>query len=567
MNFFTAFGFASDVYSFSIDFIKKLRGAEGNWEDFLYSIRKIVKATCKDYLQIIENSSDHKEIFFPMEYRKLLCDAVILSLEQNIAFEVTSVLPSEPDFPTTEKERLYTMLKDKLNHSFEYVLRSSLNDTEDQLNEFRKRIDDTTAILRSMHNSVEKIAPIEKKIEDIIPIIHQIHNATEKLDANIANINNTNNNATVIDSKNEDETELASSILKRHSIADNQEYEVLIPPSSSIYNSFIEKLLQHQKNTGEIGKYRDVDIVSFTRAYEDGNKPERKPSVFVTMYTIGLLHKDAKYHMQVKKAINWLYSHIRDDGFFYSTVNAYDPVDNFMGEIYSSYKDSICVYRHSGEALTALLMSEQINNISLKLLLNLINVQNADGGWSNTSANPSSKLFATLFVLQALNHSNLYRLCALLPDEQSELLSNKVSIAKKKALMWLIERNKDCEGLWYAPDVSHKGRYLYTGVIVDAIAELLVTEAPSFASSLAERMINEQINGAWFPDYEKEPDFVSSACMLSAILRLKSFGLDLTIKNIKEMKTKLWDYFGNGENIDAGGLCYAANIFRLDELL
>ena len=68
MDFFTGFGFASDVLG-CIDFVwSRLKRSDVDWKEFLLFIKRLVKSACKDYINFLEQSPDHRDICFPSEY-------------------------------------------------------------------------------------------------------------------------------------------------------------------------------------------------------------------------------------------------------------------------------------------------------------------------------------------------------------------------------------------------------------------------------------------------------------------------------------------------------------------
>lgn len=158
MDFFTGFGFAANVTSFASLFRDKLINIDDEWNKFLKIIRKIVSETCKDYREFIESSPDHRDITFFDEYEEIIYHALVVDLEQNTAFKSSSILPMESDFQQGEKERIYTMLQKRLEHSFEWAMRSSAANIIDQLNALQSHAADGTKLLRYLSGTVSEMA-------------------------------------------------------------------------------------------------------------------------------------------------------------------------------------------------------------------------------------------------------------------------------------------------------------------------------------------------------------------------------------------------------------------------
>lgn len=160
MDFFTAFGFTADVCGFAALLKMKLKKTDSDWKSFLEIIRKVVNSACNDYRNYIEISSDHKDIKFPDEYENLLCDSIIFSLEQNSVFNIMSVLPMEKEFPKGEKERLFDILRKRLNNSFEYAMRLSSQNIEKQLEVLHTNVGDSKLLLQKIQNEIAGITPL-----------------------------------------------------------------------------------------------------------------------------------------------------------------------------------------------------------------------------------------------------------------------------------------------------------------------------------------------------------------------------------------------------------------------
>ena len=328
----------------------------------------------------------------------------------------------------------------------------------------------------------------------------------------------------------------------------------------SRYYVLIDKILKQQKDSGEIGAFREPSVVNVSRPYKDSIAPDKRANIYPTMSAVNLLTNHPVHSKTIKKAIEWLYGLIDDDGYFCTTAEMPVPVKNFVTGENRLYDLPIRNYRHMGEILVALLTTGQINDVTLKLLRNLLKAENTDGGWSDIDITKESMLFSTTFILQALNHSNLPCLYSLLPEQQAEALSRDVSAAKKNAFNWLLECNKDCGGFWYKPDVEIKGKYLYTGVIIGSLSEQLLADAPSFTHRLVERIMSERVNNLWLKD-DGQIDYVNSTVLLSALLGLRNAGMDIEIGNFEETKNQLWDYYQQDIDIDAGALCSAENVY------
>ena len=83
-----------------------------------------------------------------------MCEAV----KTNTALSSDMILPLEKDFPENERRRLYEMISERLQYSFEYVIRSGQIETHNQLQVLMDHVDDDVLPkLTEMHNSIEVI--------------------------------------------------------------------------------------------------------------------------------------------------------------------------------------------------------------------------------------------------------------------------------------------------------------------------------------------------------------------------------------------------------------------------
>lgn len=327
-------------------------------------------------------------------------------------------------------------------------------------------------------------------------------------------------------------------------------------PLDKYYNMIIDVLLKNQRGNGEFGKYRNINVVSSSRAYDDeGIEPDQKPNAFVTMYCVLLMYGLPQYRLNMDMALNWLYSAI-EDGFFITEVARTDPLDSMVSER-NTYMERVRVYRHSGEALTALLTLEQINITVLSMLQNILSVQNDDGGWGNTASNPQSKLFSTAFILQALTHENISLLFNLLSRVEKEKTIKRLEKAKSNATLWLINQNEAGKGFWYLPDVGEKNKYLYSGVILDALAPLFAKETPQFTKAFVARILSDRKDDVW--GTKNTVDFAATATLLSALYKLRKHGLDINISDFDKTRLQLQQHYGKFAFADSGALCYLAN--------
>ena len=157
MDFFTSFGFVSDVLGCA-DFMRnRLKRSDADWKEFISFMKKLVKAVCKDYKNFLEQSPDHGDIYFPDKYETLLYESVCAAVENNIPLTLEMILPSESEFPKGEKHRLYDLLKARLRYSFEYAMRDGQTETHKQLQVLLHHVDDVMPCLNEIRTGVEEL--------------------------------------------------------------------------------------------------------------------------------------------------------------------------------------------------------------------------------------------------------------------------------------------------------------------------------------------------------------------------------------------------------------------------
>jgi len=162
MDFFTGIGFAADFIGLAGTFINKLKRSDSEWKEFLLWIRKLTKAVCNDYIRFINASPDHSDIHFSNENEELLYEAVSTALAYNSPLAPDMILPLETELPQGEKERLYNLLKTRLNYSFEFALRDGQNEIKHQLKLLTIHVDDALPRLNEIQRGVYEILDILK---------------------------------------------------------------------------------------------------------------------------------------------------------------------------------------------------------------------------------------------------------------------------------------------------------------------------------------------------------------------------------------------------------------------
>ena len=195
MGFFDCFGFVADVVGIADIIRNKLKRSDADWKEFLWFVKKVVQAVCKDYSDFAEKSHDHKNIHFPKkDYEELLYEAVCVSLESNTPFTIEMVLPLEKEFPEGEKQRLYNLLKERLQYCFRYAMRNSQAEIQNQLQiliehaaDVLPRLNEILEITVRMEEVTEKTLRMTE--DTILPILTQVRDAVILVTDTLSNDN------------------------------------------------------------------------------------------------------------------------------------------------------------------------------------------------------------------------------------------------------------------------------------------------------------------------------------------------------------------------------------------
>ena len=286
------------------------------------------------------------------------------------------------------------------------------------------------------------------------------------------------------------------------------------------YDILIKRLLSEQMQNGEFGLSRNQSVVGVVSPYHNAYVPGKKANSFVTMYSIDVLHKLGLDTGMIKKAAAWFASRISEEGYFLSDISISEQVEDVVTGTIISVPSTIKIYRHTAEALYSLLLVDGVNRITVKMLTNILEAQNDDGGWSASSSNSKSQLLSTSFTLKAITalSANDITSRGFAPFEQ-EAKKNEIDTAVLMALRWLERQSRSVGGLWHLGIEKEENKAFYTGIILGMTPSLFVEQMPELTLELIGQLIACSDNGIWRRGNEIDVD--GSARILSALVKLR----------------------------------------------
>lgn len=323
------------------------------------------------------------------------------------------------------------------------------------------------------------------------------------------------------------------------------------------WERLLRDLLKHQKSNGEFGKFRVNKVAEVARSYHDKEKLLDKPNTFITMVSMELLQKlnESKYKNKIRSALDWMHSKFWHGWFMSWTTD--EPVNKFIPgkEIYYKIK----VYRHTAEALFSFIRFEGVSNYTNIILDNLLSVQNVDGGWGNTEKIGESRLLATAYCTQLLYELPLEKVLSLYDPEIRRKRHMQIQNALNAGIKWIKEKNNECNGFWYSPDVSEGDKFFYTGIILTRLGHILVNHCPNLVERVVQKLTQAEISGTWTKDEMK--DFDSTARVTAGLITLKKIGFAINQDIIECSQECLFNHFVDEEEIDPVTILFLLQIF------
>jgi len=340
------------------------------------------------------------------------------------------------------------------------------------------------------------------------------------------------------------------------------------------YNQLVAKLKNDQMEHGEFGvlKMQKNNITgSYSKYYESG----RKPNVFITRYAMELLFQIDPSDSQIKKALGWIfYSNINisKKGFWIYTRNIPTGIENRATGEEIVEKKIIDVYRHTAEALTAVLLADKISanncNRIKQMIENLLDIQDENGSWSITSdKRKEPESIATSTILNALTNCDRDDILdKLYSSSEKQEIKIKIETAISKAIKWLIEDSERSGGLWSLPYEGADAPILITAAILKANSSIFGnTKHQEFTASLISRICSQSNGYVWF----KKNGSVDISGTAQILAGLFSLGKHMTIDNfdLLESRATLKEYVlsdGGIDKLDSVTLCYLVDIFSVN---
>jgi hypothetical protein len=336
-----------------------------------------------------------------------------------------------------------------------------------------------------------------------------------------------------------------------------------------LYKQLLDKLLEHQKDYGEFGLFRNDNVANTVRNYHKEEKLKEKPQVFTTMLAIEQMFRDdhLRHKQRIQSALNWLHTQT-ETGYFISQTLIYEPIDSFASNENKNtlVKSTAKVYRHTSEALVSFVNFEGLSYRTITILKNILNAQNRDGGWSNTDLVEESKLLSTVFSIQALSRIDKENLKHFYREGELEDFVLSLDQSILNGIHWLVNKNKEGKGFWYTPDVSEVNKFFYTGIILSRLPEILLKSSPGLVYQTISALINNSKDFAW----EKGGmiDIDGTARILSALIKVRNLGgNEVTDEFIFNARTKIAHQLTDLDYIDPATLGYLVEVFYPGELI
>lgn len=285
------------------------------------------------------------------------------------------------------------------------------------------------------------------------------------------------------------------------------------------YDTCIQKLQSEQMKTGEFGLSRVTEVVGIVSPYHNSATLGKKPNSFITMYAIELLKRLNVQSDAVLRALEWFHSRVSLDGYFSSNVIVDEQVEDLVtGRIISSPR-KIKIYRHTAEALHAFITNEGVNSLSTKMLLNLLEAQNSDGGWSASSENSDSQILSTSFALKAITALPSSKIAEDgFPRFEKERVKKNIDLAVEKALNWFSCVYKNTRGLFYGGIEREENKAFYTGIVLGMTPELFLQTYPEMTKELVGQLIQSSADNVW--KRNNQIDINGTARILSALVKI-----------------------------------------------
>jgi len=333
------------------------------------------------------------------------------------------------------------------------------------------------------------------------------------------------------------------------------------------YNQLVDRLILEQTGNGEFGLSRKQEVVNTVSPYHKSNQLGKKANSFITMYAIELLFQINPSSPQVRNALNWFYGRISQEGYFTSDTTMSAEIEDLVSGKVITTKNTIKIFRHTASALASILLVDGANDISVKLIDNILSIQNHDGGWGATSlTQQQSELLTTAFTLKALTVRDVDY---ILDNGYSRIERTKKKLeienAINRAINWFMEQSFNLSGLWYSDDVGEKNKAFYTGIILGMNSAIFGKQQyQDFTSRLISQLCTQSNNGVWLKDGVIDID--GSSRVLAALIKLRKyidFNFDLLASRIS-LRNSIIDNSKGIDNLDPATLCFLVDIFSVD---
>ncbi|MDR3012974.1 MAG: hypothetical protein LBU70_07170 [Chitinispirillales bacterium] len=287
----------------------------------------------------------------------------------------------------------------------------------------------------------------------------------------------------------------------------------------AFYNQLIDKLANDQKSNGEFGVLRENNKLKSQHGEYHEKLKDAKPNGFLTRYALELLfpvfQKDPS-HPKLRKSLNWFNNHISPEGYFVRIDLVDTKVENSATGQPIKSEEKVNVYRHTAAALASVIFVDGVTERSVKMINNLLEHKNSDGGWSPLDGKESD-IETTTYVLKALTTCEINDIA---DNEFEKIKKYKLVEAIDSAESWLI---KQCDN--FTQDVAWSSKLqvkaAQLGINLAINSSIFGNEKyQEKTTSFLSRLYHWSKNGLWQLE-NGDVDIETSAIMLATLFKFQ----------------------------------------------